>query len=198
MIADIIAGNRDEIMTRYRAKASTTSPRIPLDAENEYTALVFLDELLSALRFGSTLGNDDGSAVHSRAGDVLKEPLIVPRLAQYGDIGQSITELAMEMNAPVDVAELATLDWSVDEATARAVTETVSERGQTAHAAVPGGSEALSVFQYEMRKLVDTAILSFDLLQTGKVGLDGSTGSLLRRTLIELRSLADRVEGDAD
>jgi hypothetical protein len=198
MLADIIAGNRDEIITRYRAKASIKSLRIPLDAESEYTALVFLDELLSTLRFGSKPDSDDGSAVQPLADDVLEEPLIVPRIAQYGEITQSITELAMEMNAPVNVAELATLDRSVDEATARAVTKSVSERGQIAHAAVPGDSDRLRVFRHEVRKLVNTAILSFDFIRTGRVGLQGSTGRLLNRSLIELRSLVDRVDSNAD
>lgn len=197
MLADFIAGNRDEIMMRYRAKAAIASRRTPLDAGSEYTALVFLDELLSELRFGSKRDSDDGSAVRHRDHDVLDAPLIVPRIAQYGDIGESISELALEMNAPVNVAEFATLDRSVDEATARAVTESVSERGQTATVAVPD-SERFRVFQHEVRKLVNTAILSFDGLRTGRVGLEGSTGCLLNRSLIELRSLVDRVDSDGD
>ena len=197
MLADFICGNREEIVTRYRAKAAVTSPRMPLDAEREYTASAFLDELVSALRFGSNPDTDDGSTVNHRDDDFLEERLIVPRAAQYGDICQSITELAMEMNAPIHVTEFATLDRCFDEATTCAVTEFVSERGQTAHV-VPSDSERLRVFQHELRKLVSTAILSFDVLRTGKVGLEGSTGSLLHRSLIELRTLLDRADGDAD
>ena len=103
----------------------------------------------------------------------------------------------MELNAPIHVTEFATLDRCFDEATARAVTEFAVESGQTAHV-VPSDSERLRVSQHELRKLVNTAILSFDVLRTGKVGLEGSTGSLLHRSLIELRTLLDRADGDAD
>jgi hypothetical protein len=63
-------------------------------------------------------------------------------------------------------------------------------------ARVAGGSEPLRVFQHEVRTLVDTGFLAFDALRTGTVGLDGSTGRLFYRTLIELRSLADRIDRD--
>ena len=196
MLADFIATHRDEIMTRYRAQAAIASLRIPLDPQSENTALVFLDELLSALRSGSALNSD--VAVHHPDNDVLEEPSSLPRIAEYGDLCQSITELATEMNVPVNVAEWAALDRSVDEVTAWAVTESVFERGQTANAAVPGSSERLRVFQCEVRELVSTAILAFDALRTGRVGLEGSTGCLLNRSLVELRSLVDRLGGDAE
>lgn len=196
MLADFIAVNRDEIITRYSAKVEARSLRIPLDAGTEYAGLVFIDRLLSALRAGPKFDSD--VAVHHRGNGDLDEPSILPRLAVYGDICQSITELATEMNAPVNVAECATLDRSVDEATARAVTELVSERCEPPHAAIRDGDEQLHAFQHEVLRLVNTAILSFDALRSGRVGLEGSTGFLLNRSLIELRSLVDRLHSDAD
>jgi hypothetical protein len=102
----------------------------------------------------------------------------------------------MEMNAPIDVSDFANLDRCFDDAIARAVTESISDRSQAAERAVAGGSEPLRVFQHEVRRLVDTAMLSFDVLRTGTVGLDGSTGRLLYRSLIELGSLAGRIGRD--
>ena len=198
MLADFITHNREEIVARYRTKSGDSSLRLPLDAGNEFTDLMMLDELLRALRFGSTQDTNDGDTIHHRDNDVLKQRMTVPPSAQYGDICQSITELALETNAEINVDEFVTLDRCADEATARAIADFVSERGQTAHATIGGASERLRVFQHEVQNLVDTAILSVGVLRTGKVGVEGSTGCLLHRTLIQLRSLADRIDGDAD
>lgn len=191
MLADFIAGNREEIVTRYRSKAVIASLPASLDAGPEYAVEIFIEELMSALR-----NSHDRTNVLPRDDDALGGWQIVPRVIQYRDICQSITELAMEMNAPIDVADFATLDRCFDDTVARAVTKSTSGRSQTAQSAAAGSSEPLGVFQQEVRRLVNTAILSFDVLRAGTVGLDGSTGRLLHRSLIELRSLADRVDRD--
>jgi hypothetical protein len=191
MLADFIAGNREEIVMRYRSKAAIASLPVPLAAGGEDTVLVFIEELLGALRNShhrTTVPHGDDNASEGK--------LIVPRVLQYRHICQSITELAMEMNAPINVADFANLDRCFDDAVARAVTESISDRSQTAQAAVAGDSEPSRVFQHEARKLLNTAMLSFDLLRAGTVGLDGSTGRLFYRSLIELRSLVDRIDRD--
>jgi hypothetical protein len=146
---------------------------------------------LAALR-----NSNHRTTVLHRDDNAFEGRLIVPRVIQYRDICQCITELAMERNAPINVADLANLDHCFDDAVARAVTESISDRSQTAQGAVAGGSEPLRVFQHDVRRLVNTAMLSFDALRTGTVGLDGSTGRSLYRSLIELRSLADRIDRD--
>jgi hypothetical protein len=190
MLADFIAGNREEIVTRYRSKAAIASLSVPLDAEREYTVLVFIEELLGALR-----NSHCRATVLHRDDNALEVRLIVPRVIQYRDICQCITELAMETNAPINVADFANLDRCFDDAVASAVTESVSDRSQIPQGAA-AGSEPLRAFQHEVRRLVNTAILSFNVLRTGTVGLDGSTGRLFYRTLGELRSLADRIHRD--
>jgi hypothetical protein len=191
MLADFIAANREEILTRYRSKAVIASPPVPLDAEREYTVLIFIEELLGALR-----NSHDRTTVLHRDDNAFERQLIVSRVIQYRDICQCITELAMETNAPFNVADFANLDHSFDDAVARAVTESISDPSQTAEGAVAGGGEPLRVFQHEVRRLVNTAMLAFDVLRTGTVGLDGSTGRLFYRSLIASRSLADRIDRD--
>ena len=102
MLADFIAGNREEIVTRYKSKAAMGPPSTALDAGREYTALVFIEELLGSMR-----DQRHRTPMLHRGDTVLEERLIVPRVIQYGDICQSISELAMEMNTPIDVADLA-------------------------------------------------------------------------------------------
>jgi hypothetical protein len=191
MLADFIAGNREEIVTRYRSKAVIASLPVAPDAGREDTVLVFIEELLGSLR-----KSHDRTNVLHRDDNALEGHLIVPRVIQYREICQCIIELAMETNAPINVAEFANLDRGFDDAVARAVTESISDRIQTAQGAVAGDSEPLRVFQHEVRRLVNSAMLSFDVLRTGTVGLDGSTGRLFYRSLTELRSLADRIDRD--
>jgi hypothetical protein len=191
MLADFIVDNREEIVTRYRSKAVIASQPVPLDAEREYPVLVFIEELLGALR-----NSHDRTTVDHRDDNALEARWIVPRVIQYQEICQCITGLAMEKNAPINVADFANLDRCFDDAVARAATESVSAPSHTEKGAVVGGSQPLRVFQHEVRRLVDTALLTFDVLRTGTVGLDGSTGRLFYRSLIELRSLADRIDRD--
>ena len=86
MLADFIAGNREEIVTRYRSKAGIASPPDPLDAEREYTISVFMEELVGALRNSrcrtTVLHRDDNALDEGR--------LIAPRVIQCPDICQSI------------------------------------------------------------------------------------------------------------
>jgi hypothetical protein len=190
MLPDFIVGNREEIVTRYRSKAVIASRSVPLDPEREYTVLVFIEELLGALR-----NSHDRTTVVHGDDNALEAQRIVPRVIQYREICQCITELAMETNAPINVADFANLDRCFDDAVVRAVTKSISDPSQ-AEGPVAGRSEPLSVFQHEVRRLVNTAMLAFDVLRTGTVGLDGSTGRLFYRSLVELRSLADRIDRD--
>jgi len=54
------------------------------------------------------------------------------------------------------------------------------------------GSEHFGFFAHELRNLINTAIVAFEVLKTGNVGISGSTGGVLRRSLIGLRALVGR------
>jgi hypothetical protein len=54
------------------------------------------------------------------------------------------------------------------------------------------GAERLGRLAHELRNLLNSAVLSFDVLKTGTVGLSGSTGAVLARSLMALRYLIDR------
>ena len=107
----------------------------------------------------------------------------------YGDVCQAVTELAVERKATITAEEFHTLNLSLDVAMAEAVTEysrqqqdsisrdEVERRGQLAH---------------ELRNKVHTALLSLQMLKTGKVGIGGSTGAVLTRSLIGLRDLIEQ------
>jgi hypothetical protein len=118
----------------------------------------------------------------------------------YGDVCQSITELAVELNSTIGADDFRMLNRCLDDAIAVAVTEygrqrdqSTSERNQsTLDGEMARGAERLGFLAHELRNLVNTAILAFEVLKTGNVGVAGSTGGVLNRTLLSLRTLVGR------
>lgn len=111
----------------------------------------------------------------------------------YGDVCQSVTELASEQQLSITVDEFRTLNQCLDNAIADAVTSYgiarqlhVDKQAQTLHL-------GLNSFTEEHRRLVDIAIQSFFAIKAGDVGYTGATASLLVHTLGELRSLVERA-----
>jgi len=57
--------------------------------------------------------------------------------------------------------------------------------------------ERLGFLAHEIRNLVGTASLAFEVLKTGNVGIGGSTGRVLERSLSALRDLINRTLAEA-
>lgn len=110
----------------------------------------------------------------------------------YGDVCQSITELAMETGAPISAEDFRDLNRCLDDAIAGAVTEFGRERGQDQEERATANLERLGFFTHELRNLTHTAMVAFDVLQTGNVGVSGSTGAVLRRSLVGLANLIEK------
>jgi len=111
----------------------------------------------------------------------------------YGDACQTITEIAIEREVTITADEFQKLNLCLDEAIAGAVTEYQRQRDIGAKAERSDrAAEDLGFFAHELRNLLNTATLSFHVLRTGNVGIGGSTGALLGRSLTSLRDLVDR------
>jgi signal transduction histidine kinase len=111
----------------------------------------------------------------------------------YGDVCQAITELAVELAAPISTEDFRILNRCLDDAIAGAVTEYGRERTQSG---IDGesarGNERLGFFAHELRNLMNTALMAFEVLKTGNVGVVGSTGTVLQRSLMASRALITR------
>jgi hypothetical protein len=106
---------------------------------------------------------------------------------------QSITELAVEKNAPISTDDFRTLNRCLDDAIAGAVTEFGREQNQsTLEGEAARGSERAGFLAHELRNLLNTAIMAFEVLKTGNVGVAGSTGTVLHRSLMASRALISR------
>jgi hypothetical protein len=58
------------------------------------------------------------------------------------------------------------------------------------------GSERLGFLAHELRNLTNTALLVFEALKTGSVGIAGNTGAVLQRSLLATRGLIERSLGE--
>lgn len=194
MLHEFIALNRNEIIRRCRAKVATRSIPLPSEAEIDHGVPVFLEQLRDALRFGDTASVEIARTAVKHGHDLLRRGFTVSQVVHdYGDVCQAITEIAVELNAPISTEDFRTLNRCLDDAIAGAVTEYGRERNESG---IDGesarGSERLGFFAHEMRNLLNTALMAFEVLKTGNVGAAGSTGTVLHRSLLASRSLVMR------
>ena len=155
---------------------------------------MFLDQLCEALRHGSrsTVAISDSALQHGH--DLLRQGFTVSQVVHdYGDVCQSITEVALETNAPISIEEFRTLNRCLDDAIAGAVTEYGRERNQsTLDGEAAREQRRQGFFTHELGNLINTGLLAFEILKSGNVGLGGSTGAVLQRSLMGLRALVGR------
>jgi signal transduction histidine kinase len=111
----------------------------------------------------------------------------------YGHLCQAITELAAEMSAPLTADDVRALNGCLDDAIATAVTDYGRERNQSMLDQQPAfDGERFGFFAHELRNLTNTATVAFEVLKTGNVGVAGSTGAVLHRSLLGLTALIGR------
>jgi signal transduction histidine kinase len=198
MLAEFIISNRDAIVALTRERvASRTSPK-PTEQELSNGIPVFLEQLGDALRLARSSDAIDHRAIGTSAGrhghDLLRMGLTIGQVVHdYGDVCQAITELAVQQDVPIAGAEFRTLNLCLDDAIAGAVTEYSRQRER---AITDQGTERLGVLAHELRNSLNTAMLSFDIIQGGHVAAGGSTGVVHRRSLLSLRALIDRSLAD--
>jgi signal transduction histidine kinase len=194
MLHEFVTLNRDQIIRRCRAKVIKRSVPPPTDAEIDHGVPLFLDQLVDALRHGLSSSPEIGRSAVLHGHDLLRQGFTVSQVVHdYGDVCQSITELAMETNAPIAADDFRMLNGCLDVAIAGAVTEYGRQHNQST---IDGGTvrenERLGFFAHELRNLIHTAMLAFEVVKSGNVGVAGSTGTVLHRSLVGARDLIAR------
>jgi signal transduction histidine kinase len=111
----------------------------------------------------------------------------------YGDICQAITEIAGERHLPITTEEFCTLNRCLETAIAEAVTE---HARITAESTSTDEIERSAKLAHEVRDIVNTAVLAFHTLKRGTVPINGSTGTVLSRSLASLREVVDNTLSD--
>ena len=195
MLHEFIDVNRDVIVSRTRERVRSRLWPSVAPGELEHGVPLFLTQLVETLRKETTsapLPDDDiGVAAARHGGELLRLGFTVSQVVHdYGDICQTITALAVEQMAPITVAEFGTLNRCLDTAIAEAVTE---HARVTAAARSAQETERLGHAAHELRDSLNTAILAFHTLKRGAVAINGSTGAVLGRGLMNLREVIDRT-----
>ena len=194
MLSELISANRNELINRCRARVSARIAPRPTAAELEEGIPLFLDQLAAALR--SKLAREPGLLVSAtkHGADLLHFGFTIAQVVHdYGDVCQSITELAIVQEAAISAEEFQALNLCLDDAIAGAVTEFARQREIDLVAeGQQRATEDLGYLAHELRNLVATSTLAFDALKGGSVGITGSTGQVLGRSLMRITGLVDR------
>lgn len=195
LLHEFLVANREVILERSRDQIATRHAPVPTSAELVHGLPLFLDQLIAVLRASKgerVVGRHDlGESAARHGADLLRHGLTVGQVVQdYGSICQSVTELADERHTEITADDFQVFNRCLDDAIAQAVTSYESQRDG---AVDRSGAEHLGVLGHEMRNLLNTAMLTFDALVRGRVGIQGSTGALLGRSLRGLRVVIDRT-----
>ena len=211
MMHAFLANNRDELIARCKAKVAKRPRRSATEEQLCNGVPLFLEQLIRTL-IAEDAGINDVAVMVSgpSGGDALAlseigvaaaahgKALLVLGFTvdqvvhDYGDLCQSITELAHERDAPFHVEEFRTLNRCLDNAIADAVSEFSAQRdSDVAERLSSEANERLGFLVHELRNALQMANLSVRALELGGLALTGATGSVLKRSLASMRNLVD-------
>lgn len=198
MLHEFITTYRDPIITRSREKLTDRPWPLVSTSELEHGVPLFLTQLTETLRWEVTPTPFSQEAIGASAAQHGRELRtlgfnISQVVHDYGDICQAITEVAIEQQVPITTVEFHTLNRCLDTAIAEAVTE---HARMTAESRATEEIERSGQLAHELRNILNTALLAFNTLKLGTVAVNGSTGTVLGRSLMSLRDLVDNTLSD--
>jgi signal transduction histidine kinase len=203
VLHEFLTANRLELAERCRAKVAKRSSPPPSGTELEHGIPVLIDQLvesLRAMRLGGQITRSDGGPENIQrsatlhGGQLLRRGFTVDQVVHdYGDLCQAVTELAAETKEPITVPEFHEFNRCLDAAIANAVTEFGRQRDDVKSVAAAATlNERLGSLAHELRNLLNTSTLAFTAIRSGHGAITGATGSVLERSLQDLRGLLDR------
>ena len=211
MLHEFLTTNRSDLINRCRLKVARRGAPDATAADLDHGIPSFLDQVIETLQLEQTpepgrslriSGPSGGgpaaseiavtAALHGR--ELSERGFTVDQVVHdYGDLCQSITDLAAERRVPIEIHEFRTLNRCLDNGIADAVTEYVFQRDSLLESKnVKALNEQLGSLAHELRNLVQTATLAVMAIKSGGVGTAGATGAVLDRSLIGMRNLIDR------
>jgi signal transduction histidine kinase len=198
---EFLTRHHEEIVSAARARLLARSAPRATEAELKDGVPLFLRQLEAVLRReqGTTerpraaakvgAPSEMGESASRQGGELRLAGFSIAQVVQgYGDVCQAITELADELRTPITADEFRTLNRCLDEVIAEAVTEFARQRDRSV---ASENTERLGVFAHELRNLLNNALLAYEALKTGTLGIGSNTGLMLGRALLGLRDLID-------
>ena len=212
----LLMDNRAELIARCAAKAARRPGAKATPQQIANGLPVFIDQLARALEADGSnqvaasrriSGDADGAGGRSEIGssaaahgaDLMRLGFDVDSVVHaYGDLCQSLTDLAAERLASFSIGDFRTLNRCLDNATADAVTEFAAAR----EAGIASRRDAeegrrLGTLAHELRGALRTSTVAFKALEAVGLPAAGSTGAVLGRGLAAMAALLDTALGEA-
>ncbi len=213
MMYRFLENHRADLVMRCKDKVAARPQRAATEDQLANGVPMFLDQLIRTLR-AEHAGSEDASLEISGAsgGDglalsevgltaiahgasLLSLGYTVDQVVHdYGDLCQSITDMAFELDAPFAVDEFRTLNRCLDNAIADAVLEFSTQRDvRVLERHNDETRERVGFLVHELRNAVATATLAVGALRFGNMSIGGATGDVLTRSLNSLTVLINRA-----
>jgi signal transduction histidine kinase len=188
----------DELVDRCRKKVAARLVPMPTEVELEHGIPMFLRQLADRLAEKISSKGEISATAVKHGGEMHVGGFTIAQVVHdYGDACQAITELAIERRVPIATEDFRALNECLDNAIADAVTE-FSRRRDIAVTAegTDLANERLGTLAHELHNLLYAAMISFEALKCGGVGVRGSTGALVSRSMIGMRDLLTNTLSD--
>jgi hypothetical protein len=207
MLHEFLRSHHRELIDRCKEKVAKRFEPAETPAAMDHGVPLFLQQLADTLRTEHSMPTrsivhpeptpsdcEIGRAAAMHGAEMLRLGFTVDQVVhEYGDVCQSVTDLAVEEKLQISTDEFRTLNRCLDNAIADAVTSFGLARQVRINDQAEDLHTRLGAFADEYARLVDIAMQALSAIKTGNVGLTGATGSLLVHTLMELRYLAERT-----
>lgn len=203
MLHELLTSNRSELIGRCKAKVAKRFAPSEIPVGADHGVPLFLEQLVDTLHREQNTATREvseppptpaptviGRAAALHGAEMLRRGYTIDQVVHdYGDVCQSVTELAVEQNALVTADEFRTLNRCLDNAIADAVTAFASGVQTSINDQAEAINKRLGSFSDDHVRLLDLAIESFAAIQTGSIGPTGATGAAHKNALIALRGL---------
>ena len=178
-LEDFIGEYREEVIRRCKVKVALRVPLTDTKAESHHGVPLFLNQLCQQLRDGAADSDEIGESARTHGHHLLLKGFTIEQVVHdYGDVCQSVTDLAVEMGAPISTDDFRTLNRCLDNAIAGAVTEFTLKQSVNVDKAFA-----------ELENLTSAAIVGFQAIRTGNVGVGGHTSAVVERSLLAISAL---------
>lgn len=194
MLRQFIIDNRNDIIARCHAKTANRPTPIGPIAPTDRGVPMFLDELADELGLGRLPNPQIRKTASTHGHDLQRQGFSVSDVVHgYGDVCQTITEMAVEGHTSIDPNDFRRLNRALDDAIAAAVTQFSSERDLFIEGEASDETARVAAMGHLLWKSIHMARGALDAIKSGRVGIAGSTGTVLDQSLLEADRLVARL-----
>jgi len=207
MLHEFVTSNRLELIARCRDKVGRRLPPSEIPLALDHGVPLFLQQLVETLRSEEVLphpvaypverspaSTEIGRAATVHGAELLRLGYSIDQVVHdYGDVCQSVTELAGEQGVAISTGEFHTLNRCLDNAIADAVTSFGNAHKTLLLDQAETLQQRLYYYALEHQRISDIAVQAYAAIKSGQVGATGATSAVLVKALDDLRSLTDRT-----